>query len=331
MEMQAVIWRAEMVRHSIAPTIVIVIIPIFSFIPQINLVFSSSDDGVPFIYYYSEGEEAFIIERANGADKRILTNFTFPEQHTVIEGDGWSPTGQWFVWTSRPSGGRAHYNMNVFIVDRSGTETQLLPFDPADSIQSMQWSPDRDLLLIPFFDTSDVLTLNIMVYDPVSQVVLLQRRFSENHYIPVDIMWSPDSQFVAIVYTNSVRFISVDDEESLLVDVSGFPDTGCAFGVMPRWLATDRFAYINRDQTALIIEGKTTADLTSIQLPVPLSDGKFQLADWSDDETRVALYFQPLSDPDKTQLWVISLSEQSVQLVSEDVLFAHKAPFRDSL
>ena len=61
----------------------------------------ASDEEIPFMYYYDESESAFIVERADGSDRRILAEYAFPDMvnsnFLVIGGAGWSPSGEWFV------------------------------------------------------------------------------------------------------------------------------------------------------------------------------------------------------------------------------------------
>src|SRR5436190_2221405 len=78
-----------------------------------NRLYSAHPDA-PYIYYYSPSKQAFIIERADGQDSRVLTSYNLPEE-TVIKGPGWSKDEQWFAWTAKVYAGGS-IPTNVYIV-----------------------------------------------------------------------------------------------------------------------------------------------------------------------------------------------------------------------
>ncbi|MCI0713626.1 MAG: hypothetical protein L0154_25945 [Chloroflexi bacterium] len=102
----------------------------------------------PYIYYYSERLNAFVIERADGTDSRVFAEGFVHEEANSVAGAGWSPSGEWFGFTSiygtahgpRPLGGE------VLHVTGQKRLTSIESFK-AD-IQFMMWADDRDLLLI---------------------------------------------------------------------------------------------------------------------------------------------------------------------------------------
>ena len=94
------------------------------------------DSEAPFIYYYSDSLQAFIIERADGTDSQILIAFTPPpawdwenSQPMVVIGPGWSPSGNWLAWTTDLPYGNRGQGRNVYMVHRSGGNWRSV-FDP---------------------------------------------------------------------------------------------------------------------------------------------------------------------------------------------------------
>jgi Tol biopolymer transport system component len=56
--------------------------------------------GAPYLYYFSDLLHAFVIERADGTDSRVLADGVTPDDNNAVRGPGWSPSGKWFAWTS---------------------------------------------------------------------------------------------------------------------------------------------------------------------------------------------------------------------------------------
>src|SRR5947208_2174957 len=95
----------------------------------------------PFLYYYSRDKAAFIIERANGSESRILASYTLhptPGVDESIIGPGWSPSGKWFAWSSELEAGGS--KGNVFLVKREGGTSRKV-FSTEVGVGEMKWSP----------------------------------------------------------------------------------------------------------------------------------------------------------------------------------------------
>lgn len=103
-----------------------------------NLLANADFSDAPFLYYYSSQQEAFIIERADGTDSRILADYKLPQLEGSsqsggrIEGPGWSPTGKWFAWTAMP-----HIrvsDLSAYVVSRDGNQTFLVKDPPPEAV-----------------------------------------------------------------------------------------------------------------------------------------------------------------------------------------------------
>lgn len=66
----------------------------------------------PYVYYFSDTLNAFIIERADGTDTRVLGDglmaLTGGSHDIHVAGPGWSPSGRWFVWTAAQVSNSGH-------------------------------------------------------------------------------------------------------------------------------------------------------------------------------------------------------------------------------
>jgi WD40 repeat protein len=106
----------------------------------------------PYIYYYAQDLNAFVVERADGKDRRIfgegLTE-SVPGTRLVMDGPGWSPSREWFAWTVDYAsfiGYRPQLVPRAYVVRADSTQ-RLTLLDEVDNAK-IAWSPKRDLLLM---------------------------------------------------------------------------------------------------------------------------------------------------------------------------------------
>lgn len=107
----------------------------------------AQDNLAPYIYYYSNALNAFIIERADGSDSRLLGQDVMPPQRAdLILGPGWSPDGNWLAWSAMTLSAFSGSSWGAYVVHVNGTER--LELLDAFSGANMQWSPDSRWLLV---------------------------------------------------------------------------------------------------------------------------------------------------------------------------------------
>lgn len=100
----------------------------------------------PYLYYFSDAINAFVIERADGSDSRVLAKLPEDSSYSVTLDRGWSPSGKWFAWIagdsyimiSLKSGGVASLD--------GGVQNFLVP--TIETIEYVEWSPVKDYLLV---------------------------------------------------------------------------------------------------------------------------------------------------------------------------------------
>lgn len=101
---------------------------------------SYANDLAPYIYYYSHIENAFVVERADGTEARLLVSPILEDTPVSINGSGWSPDGSLFVFSVSPP---SFPNGHIININSSTTHTI-----PMWNISQMHWSPDGNYLLV---------------------------------------------------------------------------------------------------------------------------------------------------------------------------------------
>lgn len=144
---------------------------------------------VPYIYYYSPEASAFIIERANGADRRILADFSLPYA-SEVRGDGWSPSGEWFAWTvtqhEAPSP-ETLWPATVYFAHRDSGETFTIDLAKHGEVfyhVFIEWSPIDNILLAQVAYSED------SAYIYTSYIIDMTQ---PQNYVEIDgsLDWSP--------------------------------------------------------------------------------------------------------------------------------------------
>lgn len=220
---------------------------------------------VPYIYYFSHDLRAFVIERADGIDTRVLgPALPEPKEEAVgfagfgIDGPGWSPSGKWFAWTTKLvylGGGPLPSRPSVVRADGAQRLTLL---DHLDFAQ-MAWAPHDDRLLVvgQYRKTSLVKPgqwppnyLYIGVIDvPQNKVVAeVETPFPLETWNPwpavgLPPMWTPDGYAIA-------EFVAPPASDPILaVVITISPEGKITWQVYPK-AATYNIEYYQQEQLA---------------------------------------------------------------------------------
>lgn len=106
---------------------------------------------MPYIYYYFDRYEAFVIGRADGTDSHLLGEglFTLNKDASTIQIDdhSWSPSGQWLAWVDEQLYPRRYTYTNRGYVLNIDNERHLDVLERFNGVR-MEWSPVEDLLLV---------------------------------------------------------------------------------------------------------------------------------------------------------------------------------------
>jgi len=108
---------------------------------------AQTDIEPPYLMYFHFDDEGprFIIERADGSDSRLFGDKLMDTSHNLIEGAGWSPSGEWFAWTSTLYHKFYQTPRKAYVLAVDGERRGVLPthYDA-----TLHWAPDADRLLI---------------------------------------------------------------------------------------------------------------------------------------------------------------------------------------
>jgi WD40 repeat protein len=287
---------------------------------------------LPYLYYYSLEQQAFLIERADGTDRQFLASYELPEGHTMIDGVGWSPSGAWFAWSSSSVGG-AGGDKSVFLTNQD-TVLSLFPVPNPRSID-MAWSPREDLLLVSYFPNPEAAVQDILVFDPQSSATLFHAHAAELTSDPAywlrHIDWSPDGRYIALENGRTLELVTLSGDTHITIVTPDMGFSGCSdFGMLPYWISEEVMVYLDETSHDLVFENPQLPDS---RRTAKLPDGQIKLVDWSPDNNHALIYVQPFPDDNRHELWLLSTQDLTVDLVEDTVTFLDNcnAPFDESL
>lgn len=130
-----------MIRKLFLPLIAI-LIGLFAS-PRTTTAQSTSN---PYISYFSDDRKAFVIERADRTDTRILGKDILHYRGSyLINGPGWSPSGKWLAFSAAEGYAHNISDFSSYLIKSDGTRT--FPIEGLKN-PAMAWSPNKDLLLV---------------------------------------------------------------------------------------------------------------------------------------------------------------------------------------
>jgi len=209
------------------------------------LVFAFPNQGIeespPYLYYYSPVENAFIIERADGSDPRIFGVGLLPSDTRSVSGPGWSPDGKRFAVNTGQSGRPSSYVIDpttsapVFSISQAAVsrtcldissatplvEQQILTVDAEAIVSQLKWSPvgasvSASYVAVPVTERSERIRLwdlasgkNRIVFSRLDEPYAVTGSWAE---------WSPDGSRLALNSDGTVRIVSIDDGNIILLE-----------------------------------------------------------------------------------------------------------------
>jgi Tol biopolymer transport system component len=277
---------------------------------SLNVEAQSGSDA-PFLYYYSREQKAFIVERADGSESRVLAEYDLHEgvAPDAITGPGWSPSGKWFAWTKYNLEGGALLESVALLVHRDGGNLVSLAHPPDDSQYAsvhLYWSPVEDLLLVQHIWSSGD---ELFVYDP-NRGEVVTRFATTGEYAE----WSPDGQYVSVVYSDSatgerVVYVSVfSARDGAALRVSRIEPHG--YWESTNWLAASNLSYVETDGE-LVVEDFSANERLRISLP----PGITRFIQWSPDSRHALVYVAQDDEAHVYDVYLASLADQSLDLI----------------
>ncbi|MEL6309556.1 MAG: WD40 repeat domain-containing protein, partial [Chloroflexota bacterium] len=154
-------------------------------------------DDTPYIWWYADSENAFVVERADGTDSQLIGEGVVPDEHDILEDVAFSPSGEWFAWRSTVYGyGNDPYIGSLLRVS-DNTRSNLL--DDFHDIRLLHWSPIEDWLFVANRTdrNHEILSIiDVVTGDLLAQVRLnLSVAYGYNPHHQNRYGWSEDSQF----------------------------------------------------------------------------------------------------------------------------------------
>ncbi len=295
---------------------------VFVFVVFAMGVASFANSTIPYIYYYSYDEQAFIMQRADGTDHSILTAYQVSEPYMQIVGTGWSPSGRWFTWMNQGTGGGSGAN-NVYVVGREGQTTQTIFPNRVATVFEATWSPQGNFLLIRLGETHAVVQ-NIVVYDPTSQQIVFELRGVELNPIVLETVfsakWSPDGSKLAIIDFVSRQLFLIDSTTFEVMRTIPASTSPTFDGVFPYWLTDTQLLYLSTEQNNLLIHDLVNEEIISVALP---ADQRVLEIIASQEDSSILFYTyippQPPNHATYFSLWMLSVNDGQLTLVEEDV------------
>ena len=118
---------------------------------------SSQPEPAPYLYYFSEERHAFVVERADGTDSRLLGQGVIPINAVGADG-AWSASGEYFAWATRKrwiesvDPRQSNEAEEAFGIIRS--DGSPVPLDLPEGIwrHRFTWSPTGDHILLTLQD-----------------------------------------------------------------------------------------------------------------------------------------------------------------------------------
>lgn len=189
----------------------------------------AQNDPAPYLYYYSRVLNGFVIESADGTDSRIIGQGLVPADHNWINGPGWSPSGEWFAWTSSRIDPAYHgvYESKGYVIRADGSGVR--EFAPGGLISEF-----KDTVILNWSLVADVLFViedfrqNMWQGEPVraslidmqtgTTIASIDTPIPTSLHGPSIIGWSPNGQHASFSYV----FMDPDHEiyEHRLVTLS---------------------------------------------------------------------------------------------------------------
>ncbi|MBZ0319982.1 MAG: hypothetical protein K8L91_26460 [Anaerolineae bacterium] len=169
------------------------------------------DSDAPYLYYFSDDLNAWVIERADGTDRRLLGQGLAMEEANTASGI-WSPSGEWFRWSSStytkqdPWATPKNSNWQYWRTDASNvTHSSTGDFTFGSPTQDLILVEDaRNWLRVPFFGRALPSWLYYLRYSLTdmqanTKEVVFEHKF-EDLYTSSQVEWLEDGQFILFRY-----------------------------------------------------------------------------------------------------------------------------------
>lgn len=262
-----------------------------------RLITHESD--APFIYYYSQADNAFVIERADGADRHMVgkglihLNDSLPALH-------WSPGGKWLLWSQDWNGTSREFAMRY--------DGQMLIEMPSGGVR---WSPTDDYYLYSpdLYSRIPHLEYDTYLIDMDTQQTL--RTF----HVMGGVGWSPDGRLFSYIGETYGEFVTETWDGSTTSRYIYRPDAPSAISI-----AWDKagLLYLHPERHTLILENVERGTLVEFAPPIQ----PFGRIAWSPDQQYALIYIvlekeAATEEVNCCQIWLLSLQSPTLRLLTD--------------
>lgn len=163
----------------------------------------------PYLYYFSNFLNAWVIERADGSDSRILGEGVMPQGTNVAYGN-WSPSGEWFAWQNGASSEGA-ISFSAAIINADGSK-RITTLNSLQRVNQLTWSPVADLLFALVASNSREEQPHFYLIDVPNDKIIASGSFPAFPILEgIQGVWSPDGSSIRFEYSE----YHADDESNL--------------------------------------------------------------------------------------------------------------------
>lgn len=292
-----------------------------------------STSSVPFLYYYSYENSAFIVERADGTDRRILASYQLTNDH-MMTGPGWSHSGDWLAWKDDILGGSTQEDYAAWYISENGGEP--INIVAGGQIIELSWSPIEDRLLVGQRHNETPSDIQLSIFLPDTEELVALDDISEGNYVNAN--WTPDGEYIAMYHPafdssdNNRLLMSVFSKDGEFIRTRTVSDTygrssRCA---LPAWSSDGKVIYYLESNYELIVE-----DFESdTQIVIDRILFNIYRIDWNPTGDHALIYTSDFAcrDPHYDSfgdVWLLSVDQQTVERIESSVVVPRISP--DSL
>jgi hypothetical protein len=294
------------------------------------LLAGAQEAPAPYLYTYDNDLGSFVIERADGSDRRVLSAAATQQGMNDIQVWGWSPSGRWLAWTSgfMVPGSCCIRSTDAWAVDVTGTKT-LDMLANLGEIYDMVWSPTEDLLFVSDyelgdstdFSLSEATTHRFFLIDAQTQSTLTTFELDIAFENLERVSWTLGGQYVMFAYTAGTE----DEPQSFLrrIERTGaVEDIPIAQPLSP-YVQTQPYPPINEwvltqseDGGQLIAVDPISLEMIAFDAPATI--GRVFLYEWNYTGDHALIYLRTPRSGDSYELWLLSLADHTLRSLATD-------------
>jgi WD40 repeat protein len=160
---------------------------------------ATQDSTLPYIYYYADTLNSFVVEQVDGSDSRVLAEL--PPEQTLFWAFDWSPSGAWAAWLSGDWNGPSAILYTPWVVRSDGSEPGCHALEGMHDVLFLDWSPVDDVLYV--VERLNYWKLRLLLIDVPADKILTEFIYENPGRRPFETYpassWSLDGQAVYMV------------------------------------------------------------------------------------------------------------------------------------